>query len=122
MHFMGWSSKFDNVIDRASVRLQPHHSKVPNWRLFRANDKVEFRKPDGKWHLGSVEKVDRTLKKVLLRLRPTLAATRKESGDMGLDFMRFSASFSPTGTRRVTAFLNRSQFCACCISSLYACV
>jgi hypothetical protein len=57
VHFMGWEEKWDIWVARSSPKLQRHHSKVPNWRIFRANDKFEMRK-DGKWYLGKVEKVD----------------------------------------------------------------
>ncbi len=85
VHFMGWEEKWDIWVARSSPKLQRHHSKVPNWRIFRANDKFEMRK-DGKWYLGKVEKVDRGSKRVLLR--PVMAAVLRTVGEVWYDFMR----------------------------------
>lgn len=98
VHFMGWEDKWDVHIDRKSAKLQRHHSKVPNWRIFRANDKFEMRK-DGKWYLGKVEKVDRPGKRVLLR--PVNAAILKSLGEVWYDFMSDDIAKSPTHIKQL---------------------
>jgi hypothetical protein len=42
VHFLGWSSSFDEDIPRASDRLQPLHTHSPKWRYgLRPGDRVE---------------------------------------------------------------------------------
>ena len=97
VHFMGWAPKWDLHYERSSPKLKPHHSQVPNWRIFRANDKFDM-KVEGKWHQGSVEKVDRVNKKVLLR--PIVATVRREFGEVWYEYMRYA--------QRVTVLCYRS--------------
>ncbi len=86
VHFMGWESKWDIELERSSHRLQPHHAKVPNWRVFRANDQFDMRGVDDKWYLATVEKVDREAGQV--RLRPVLRSTLRDMGMRWFEVMR----------------------------------
>jgi hypothetical protein len=125
VHFMGWAPKWDTPLHRDSDSIQPHHSKVPNWRLFRALDKIEF-KFNAKWYLAAVEKVDRPAKRVLLR--PTVAGIRKEAGDVWFDFMRSAVqgkrTYAVTSCRCfVSGFscIPPASYCCCsrCRSSFF---
>lgn len=52
VHYRGWSSRWDEWIDRESPRLMPLHSKVRDWRKFQINDSVQIGVPiPGKRHL-----------------------------------------------------------------------
>ena len=85
VHFMGWDARFDFFFVRSSLKLQPLFSKVPFWRDFRVNDKIEL-KAGGKWYSVNVEEVDRTLFRV--RLKSSTPAYKDKIGDVWKDFMR----------------------------------
>ncbi|RLN86385.1 hypothetical protein BBJ28_00005012 [Nothophytophthora sp. Chile5] len=40
MHYRGWTVKWDEWLERTSVRLAPLHTKVANWRDFQVGDEV----------------------------------------------------------------------------------
>ncbi len=86
VHFMGWEPRWDIDLERSSPKLQPHHAMVPNWRVFRANDRFEMRGSDGKWHLATVEKVDR--ESMYVQLRPVVLKTYHDMGTRCFGFMR----------------------------------
>ena len=109
VHFMGWSPKWDLYMYCSSVKVQPHHSKVPNWRIFRANDRFDMKVGD-KWHVGSVEKVDRVDKRVLLR--PTVASTRKEVGQVWYEFMRYAQAVLGAGFNLLSVGSHPSVYAA----------
>jgi hypothetical protein len=44
VHFMGWEPRWDLMLDRTSPSLQRHHSRVPNWRVFRTGDRLPITK------------------------------------------------------------------------------
>jgi hypothetical protein len=41
VHYRGWSTRWDEWIDRDSRRLMPLHTKVREWRRFQVNDGVQ---------------------------------------------------------------------------------
>jgi hypothetical protein len=86
VHFMGWEPKWDIELDRSSLQLQPHHAKVPNWRVFLVGSLFDMRGPDGKWYLARVEKVDREAGQV--QLRPGALSALRGMGMRWYEFMR----------------------------------
>ncbi|CEG49503.1 ubiquitinspecific protease [Plasmopara halstedii] len=40
VHYRGWTSKWDEWIERTSTRLAPLYTKIHNWRAFKAGDGV----------------------------------------------------------------------------------
>ncbi|GMF46040.1 unnamed protein product [Phytophthora fragariaefolia] len=40
LHYRGWTSKWDEWIDRTSSRIAPLHTKVQNWRDFKVGNAV----------------------------------------------------------------------------------
>ncbi|RLN95725.1 hypothetical protein BBJ28_00005308 [Nothophytophthora sp. Chile5] len=40
VHYRGWTVKWDEWLDRTSVRIAPLHMMVANWRAFQTGDKV----------------------------------------------------------------------------------
>lgn len=40
LHYRGWTSKWDEWIERTSTRIAPLHTKVRNWRAFQVGDAV----------------------------------------------------------------------------------
>ncbi|KAG4055441.1 hypothetical protein JG687_00006325 [Phytophthora cactorum] len=40
LHYRGWTSKWDEWIERTSTRIAPLHTKVRDWRAFKAGDAV----------------------------------------------------------------------------------
>jgi len=69
VHYLGWTSKWDAWLERASPHLQPLHSKGTRWRdLIRAGDWVEVSDkalgPNRRnaWHLAAVLEVSKKLR------------------------------------------------------------
>lgn len=42
VHYRGWTTKWDEWLNRASDRLAPLYTNVRNWRAFQVNDKVQI--------------------------------------------------------------------------------
>jgi len=40
LHYRGWTSKWDEWIERTSMRIAPLHTKVRNWRDFKVGNAV----------------------------------------------------------------------------------
>ncbi|RLN55306.1 hypothetical protein BBP00_00008548 [Phytophthora kernoviae] len=40
LHYRGWTSKWDEWVERTSTRIAPLHTKVCNWRAFKVYDEV----------------------------------------------------------------------------------
>ncbi|KAF4316902.1 hypothetical protein BBI17_008689 [Phytophthora kernoviae] len=40
LHYRGWTSKWDEWVERTSTRIAPLHTKVRNWRAFKVYDEV----------------------------------------------------------------------------------
>lgn len=45
VHYRGWSSKWDEWLNRSSPRLMPLHSRVRDWRKLRINDELQVGDP-----------------------------------------------------------------------------
>ncbi|KAL8017201.1 putative peptidase C19, ubiquitin-specific peptidase, DUSP domain, Chromo-like domain superfamily [Plasmopara halstedii] len=66
VHYRGWTSKWDEWIDRLSSRLAPLHTKVQNWRDFQIDDKILVgsevkEKPFPEWRIARVIDVEKEL-------------------------------------------------------------
>lgn len=107
IHFRGWSDKWDALYDRDSTDLQPHHSKVDDWRkTIQTGDMCEVRAQTTKkslWYLGIVANVERNRVQVLewqkikklkpftnARGAPWIDSNSEEICKAGTHFKRFS--------------------------------
>ena len=82
---MGWTPKWDIRLFRSSSKLQPRYSRVPNWRVFTALDRLDMKTGD-LWNVGVVVDVDPASGRV--KVKKAAAAATANSGESWVDIMR----------------------------------
>ena len=75
VNFGGWTAKWDTWFLRNDEKLQPVHTKVPDWRSFHVNDHLEVCSDYRvvKWYDAHVTLVDEPGRRIKLRSAPVIS-------------------------------------------------